>query len=112
MPPRRGGTDYYGSVNDYDARRRQPARKAPKGGTAASQQQRTGTPATGTIVKLMFGQGHGYIRLADRRDIYFHRGDVAEGTPFNEFAVGDKLSFELLEDKFSGPRALSVRRSR
>ena len=88
-------------------------RKAPKGGTAATQQPRTGTPATGTIVKLMFGQGHGYIRLAsDRRDVYFHRGDVAEGTPFNEFAVGDKLSFELLEDKFSGPRALAVRRAR
>jgi hypothetical protein len=98
-------------VTDNDARRRPPPRTRPKGGTAATQQLRTGTPATGTIVRLMFGQGHGYIRLPDRRDIYFHRGDVAEGTPFNEFAVGDKLSFELLEDKFSGPRALSVRRS-
>lgn len=97
-------------MTDQDARRRPPPRGRPKGGTAASPQQRTGTPATGTIVRLLVGQGHGYIRLADRRDIYFHRGDVAEGTPFNEFAVGDKLSFELLEDKFSGPRALAVRR--
>jgi cold shock CspA family protein len=98
-------------VNEQDARRRPPARPRPKGGTAASQPQRTGTPSSGTIVRLMFGQGHGYIRLADRREVYFHRGDVAEGTPFNEFAVGDKLSFELLEDKFSGPRALAVRRA-
>ena len=98
-------------MTEQDARRRPPARKAPKGGTAASQPQRTGIPSTGTIVRLMFGQGHGYIRLADRREVYFHRGDVAEGTPFNEFAVGDKLAFELLEDKFSGPRALAVRRA-
>ena len=73
---------------------------------------RTVTPATGKIVRLLVGQSHGYIRLADRREVYFHRGDVAEGTPFNEFAVGDKLAFDLLEDRFSGPRALGVRRAR
>ena len=50
-------------------------------------------------------------RVNLNREWKFHRGDVAEGTPFNEFAVGDKLSFELLEDKFSGPRALAVRRA-
>ena len=92
--------------------RRTPPRPRQKGGTPGAQQPRTGTPATGTIVRLLVGQGHGYIRLADRRDIYFHRGDLAEGAPFNEFAVGDKLSFEVLEDRFSGPRALSVRRAR
>ena len=91
--------------------RRPPPRPRQKGGTPGAQQPRTGTPATGTIVRLLVGQGHGYIRLADRRDVYFHRGDLAEGTPFNEFAVGDELSFELLEDRFSGPRALSVRRA-
>jgi hypothetical protein len=91
--------------------RRPPQNTRQKGGTPGAQQPRTGTPATGTIVRLLVGQGHGYIRLPDRRDIYFHRGDLVEGTPFNEFAVGDKLSFELLEDKFSGPRALAVRRA-
>jgi len=91
--------------------RRLPPRPRQKGGTPGAQQPRTGTPATGTIVRLLVGQGHGYIRLADRRDIYFHRGDLVEGTPFNEFTVGDTLSFELLEDRFSGPRALSVRRA-
>ena len=91
--------------------RRLPPRPRQKGGTPGAQQPRTGTPATGTIVRLLVGQGHGYIRLADRRDIYFHRGDLVEGTPFNEFAVGDTLSFEILEDRFSGPRALSVRRA-
>jgi hypothetical protein len=91
--------------------RRPPQNTRQKGGTPGAQQPRTGTPATGTIVRLLVGQGHGYIRGADRRDIFFHRGDMAEGTPFNEFAVGDRLSFELLEDRFSGPRALSVRRA-
>ena len=68
-------------------------------------------PASGTIVRLFVGQVHGYIRGDDRRDIYFHRGDLRDGTPFNEFAVGDTLVFELLEDRFSGPRALMVRRA-
>jgi hypothetical protein len=90
-------------------RRRHPDQSRPNGGTAGPH-QRIVTPATGTIAKLLVGQGHGYIRLADRRDVYFHRGDLVEGTPFNECAVGDTLSFELLEDRFSGPRALSVRR--
>ncbi len=98
-------------MTDSLTRRRPPPRARPKGGTPAAHQLRTGTPATGTIVRLFVGQGHGYIRLADRREIYFHRGDLADGTPFNEFAVGDTLSFEVLEDKFSGPRALSVKRS-
>jgi hypothetical protein len=93
-------------------RRRHPNQSHPNGGPAGARPQRIATPATGTIAKLMVGQGHGYIRLADRRDVYFHRGDLAEGTPFNEFTVGDTLSFELLEDRFSGPRALSVRRAR
>jgi cold shock CspA family protein len=69
-----------------------------------------GTAATGRIVKLVVGQGHGFIRLADRREIYFHRGDLKEGTPFNGFRVGDSVEFELLEDRFSGARALQVRR--
>ena len=95
----------------HNLRRRHPAQSRPNGSTAGLQRQRIVTPATGTIVRLLVGQGHGYIRLDDRRDIYFHRGDLAEGTPFNEFSVGDVLSFELLEDRFSGPRALSVRRA-
>jgi len=56
--------------------RRPPQNTRQKGGTPGAQQPRTGTPATGTIVRLLVGQGHGYIRLPDRRDIYFHRGDL------------------------------------
>jgi hypothetical protein len=38
---------------------------------------------------------------------------VREGTSFNDFAVNDPVTFELIEDDVSGARALRVtRRSR
>ena len=42
-----------------------PPRGRPKAAAIDPQHPR-GTPATGKIVKLIVGQGHGYIRLADR----------------------------------------------
>jgi cold shock CspA family protein len=65
-------------------------------------------------VTLFIGQGHGFIRLASGREIFFHRSDMREGTSFNALAVGEHVRFELLEDPVSGPRALCVelRRSR
>lgn len=70
-----------------------------------------GKPAKGLIVRLMVGQGHGFIRLADQREIYFHRADMQEGVSFNVLNVGDTVVFALHEDRVSGARALSVRRS-
>jgi cold shock CspA family protein len=61
-------------------------------------------------VTLLVGQGHGFIRLADNRGVFFHRSDLREGTSFNDFAVGDAVRFELLEDDVSGPRAVQVER--
>ena len=68
-----------------------------------------GEPLTGRIVKLLVGQGHGFIRLPNEREIYFHRADLQEGSAFNDLHVGDTVRFELLEDPVSGPRALGVR---
>jgi cold shock CspA family protein len=65
---------------------------------------------TGRIVRLLVGQGHGFIRLADDRTIFFHRADVQEGTSINDFEVGDAVKFELLDDRVSGARAVRVRR--
>jgi cold shock CspA family protein len=59
-------------------------------------------------VTLLVGQGHGFIRLASGREVFFHRSDVHQGTSFNALAVGDRVTFELLEDHVSGPRALCV----
>jgi cold shock CspA family protein len=82
-----------------------PARKVPEGPP-----ERPGVPRTGRIVTLFVGQGHGFIRLADARDVFFHRSDVREGVSFNDFAVGDTVRFDLLEDDVSGPRAVQVAR--
>src|SRR5215467_5178006 len=89
-------------------RKKAPARKA----AAVPPAERRGTPSSGRIVVLFVGQGHGFIRLTNDREVFFHRSDVREGTSFNDLAVGDDVSFELLEDQVSGPRGLRVERRR
>jgi len=74
--------------------------------------ERCGTPRSGRIVTLFIGQGYGFIRLTNNREVYFHRSGLREGTSFNDFAVGDAVSFELLEDTVSGPRRVHVERRR
>ena len=69
----------------------------------------TGRPACGEIVRIHSGQSHGFIRDEDSREVFFHRTDTAWGT-FNQLLVGDKVAFELIEDRCSGPRATRVRR--
>jgi hypothetical protein len=66
--------------------------------------------AAGRIARLLVGQGYGYIRVAERRVIFF-RADLQEGTAFNDLHVGDAVTFELLEDRVSGARALRVRQT-
>jgi cold shock CspA family protein len=77
---------------------------------AAASYGRHGVPAAGRIVKLMVGQGHGFIRSADDREVYFHRGDLEEGTSINDLTIGDTVAFEHFDDTVSGPKALRVRR--
>lgn len=60
-------------------------------------------------MRLFVGQSHGFIRGKDGGEIFFHRGDVLQGTSFNDFEVGDDVVFELFEDAVSGSRALKVR---
>ena len=58
--------------------------------------------------ELLIGQCHGFIRLPNAREIYFHRADLQEGTAFNDLQIGDAVAFEVLEDAVSGARALRV----
>ena len=67
-----------------------------------------GTVTKGRISKLAVGQGHGFIRLQNGREVFFHRADVDEGTSFNGLREGDRVTFELLEDAVSGARAIHV----
>lgn len=71
-----------------------------------------GKPATGRIVTIMVGQGHGFIRLRDKRQVYFHRADVLDDTRFSDLEIGETVSFELFEDPVSGARALRVTRNK
>ena len=81
-----------------------PARKDSR---LRSPEQR-GVRSVGRIDKLFIGQSHGLIRLADMRQVFFHRSDVRDGTSFNALSAGDSVQFELLEDRVSGPRAVRV----
>ena len=74
--------------------------------------ERCGAASVGRIVKLLIGHSHGFIRLADGREVYFHRSDIEDGTALNDFTLGDAVIFELLEDTVSGARALRVERRR
>ncbi|HEX7796749.1 MAG TPA: cold shock domain-containing protein [Vicinamibacterales bacterium] len=74
--------------------------------------KRRGPLCTGRIAKLLIGQNHGFIRVADSPDVFFHRSDLDDGTRFNDFAVGDVVTFELLEDAVSGARASRVKHCR
>ena len=74
--------------------------------------EQRGVASTGCIADLRTGQGHGFIREASGREIYFHRSDLDKGTSFNDLAVGQAVAFELLEDRVSGARALRVKRRR
>lgn len=69
-----------------------------------------GTRANGKVARLVIGQSYGFIRLRDRREVFFHRADVREDTPFNSLQIGDLVAFELIVDVVSGPRAIRVTR--
>jgi cold shock CspA family protein len=79
---------------------------------AIRQYQLHGTRGGGRIARLFIGRGYGFVRLADNREIYFHRADIREGISFNDLSVGDAVTFELFEDRISGPRALQLKPGR
>jgi len=96
---KQASTAFYARSAAVSQRAGNPNRPAPPRGRSAS----------GRIEAIARGQGHGYIRLADGRRIFFHRGD-SQGGVFNELTEGEVVSFDLLEDAVSGPRALTIRR--
>lgn len=75
-------------------------------------QDQRGVVTRGRIVRLLVGQSHGFISVTGEREIFFHRSDVLDGTSFNDLTVGCAVTFELVEDKISGARALRVERYR
>jgi cold shock CspA family protein len=91
------------SAND-GTRRRGEERQASKPVAANT----GGRRFTGRIVKMLVGQSHGFIRLPNEQDVYFHRADSPDCVAFYDLRVGDAVTFELIEDTVSGARALGV----
>ena len=70
-----------------------------------------GHPMTGKISELSRGRSCGTIRSSDGKNVFFHGRDL-EGAKYNDLEVGGAVSFELVDDRVSGPRALSIRVTR
>jgi cold shock CspA family protein len=99
------------SMTDHRTRGIKKAAPAAKAAVVRPEERR-GTPSSGRIVALVLGQGQGFIRSADDLKVFFHRSDLCEGTSLHDLAVGDRVTFEQLDDAISGPRALRVQRGR
>jgi cold shock CspA family protein len=67
-----------------------------------------GRDMTGRISELSRGRSCGVIRASDGRNVFFHGRDL-EGAKYNDVEVGGAVSFELIDDRVSGPRAQRVR---
>lgn len=87
-----------------------PLSKATKGRALGVKLEERGPQMTGRIVRILYGHGHGFIRAADGRQLFFHRND-APSVPFDALAVRDRVAFEVIEDKVVGPRAVKVKRT-
>ena len=64
---------------------------------------------SGRVTRILHGQGSGSFVRTTIGKVYFHRAD-ADGT-FNDLTAGDRVTFELYEDKITGPRALRLRKA-
>jgi len=62
----------------------------------------------GKIKSLMHGQGAGYIRDAEGRNLFFHKRDLKD-VRYSDLEVGTPVEFDPIEDRVSGSRAERVR---
>jgi cold shock CspA family protein len=76
-------------------------------GKAPNPNEPRGRASTGTVATITRGRGDGYIREHRGDLLYFNRRDVIDGG-FNDLNIGDRVTFEIIEDKVSGHRAVRV----
>lgn len=84
----------------------QPMRSRTTSNVGPARPVSTGKQTRGKVKALTRGQGSGIIS-ASRGDVFFHKSDF-QGK-FFDLNVGDEVSFDLLDDSISGPRAQNVR---
>jgi cold shock CspA family protein len=103
------------AMNDEDVSDGKPSRTSTlnattKGRSKGAKREERGRRMTGCIARIRHGQGDGFIRAEDDRQLFFHRSDVRIAR-FNALAVRDPVAFEVIEDKLAGPRAVKVKRA-
>ena len=64
--------------------------------------------ATGTIRKVIFERGFGFLTADDGKDYFFHRDGVTASLDFDRICGGEQVEFEL-QPSPRGPRAIHVR---
>jgi len=89
---------------------RQRRQRAIKGRAKGVKPEERGQRTSGRILRVLYGQSYGLIRIQDRRHVFFHRKD-ARASLFNALEPGDRVIFELIEDPLTGPRAVRVSRA-
>lgn len=62
----------------------------------------------GRVKSVLRGQGIGYIRDDNGRDLFFHKADVLD-RGYNDLEVGAAVKFDVIEDAVSGDRATQIR---
>jgi cold shock protein len=62
----------------------------------------------GTITRVVFERGFGFIAADDGKEYFFHRSGLDSSIDFDRLDVGERVSFEI-ERSDKGPRARFVR---
>jgi len=61
-----------------------------------------------TIRRLITDRGFGFIRTAEGKDLFFHRGEI-EGVEFPSLREGQVVEFEMGRGRDGRPQAVRVR---
>jgi CspA family cold shock protein len=63
---------------------------------------------TGSVKKVVFERGFGFIAADDGQEYFFHRSGLDNSLEFDRLGAGDRVSFDV-ERSDKGPRARQVR---
>lgn len=64
--------------------------------------------AEGTIKFFSTKKGFGFIRVSDRREIFFHVSNVCEGVDETLLQEDTQVEFDIEESDDRGPQAVNV----
>jgi len=63
---------------------------------------------TGSVKKVVFERGFGFIAAEDGQEYFFHRSGLDSSLNFDSLGGGERVTFEI-ERSDRGPRARQVR---